>query len=252
MVLALKQLHAQVRVLQIATPSYAAARPHDLRSKPKRTLVTRSQLEDSPSGSSSPELALTPAVPTLMGAQKPKAPVDPSIAKNMLEYINASWTPYHAVGKIYGFTVEIIVYDLSAILLRNLKHISLSCQGQNSSYLLPEATSGHLISSSDEGMSCILQHVWVSDHEMASMPFADEASKRLKAAGFQKLSERQSWKGLKTGGKYYFTRNASTIVAFAIGNKFAAGNGFHMIGAHTDRCEQYHCNTPLVIAQRAA
>ena len=64
---------------------------------------------------------------------------------------------------------------------------------------------------------------------------ADEASKRLRAAGFQKLSERNSWKGLKTGGKYYFTRNASTIVAFAIGSKYAAGNGFHMIGAHTDR-----------------
>ena len=64
---------------------------------------------------------------------------------------------------------------------------------------------------------------------------ADEASKRLKAAGFQKISERNPWKGLKTGGKYYFTRNASTIVAFAIGSKYTAGNGFHMIGAHTDR-----------------
>jgi hypothetical protein len=34
-----------------------------------------------------------------MDAQKPKIPVDPSIAKNLLEYINASWTPYHAVGE---------------------------------------------------------------------------------------------------------------------------------------------------------
>lgn len=79
---------------------------------------------------------------------------------------------------------------------------------------------------------------------MEPVPCADEASKRLKAAGFQKLSERKSWKGLKTGGKYYFTRNASTIVAFAIGSKFAAGNGFHMIGAHTDRYgEQLHSLT---------
>ena len=74
------------------------------------------------------------------------------------------------------------------------------------------------------------------------MPCADEASKRLKAAGFQKLSERNPWKGLKTGGKYYFTRNASTIVAFAVGSKYAAGNGFHMIGAHTDRYGQHICH----------
>jgi aspartyl aminopeptidase len=64
---------------------------------------------------------------------------------------------------------------------------------------------------------------------------AEEASKRLRAAGFEKLSERQPWGGLQAGGKYYFTRNASTIVAFAVGAKYTAGNGFHMIGAHTDR-----------------
>ena len=74
-----------------------------------------------------------------------------------------------------------------------------------------------------------------SQHTNSALPCADEASKRLKAAGFQKLSERSPWKGLKTGGKYYFTRNASTIVAFAVGSKYEAGNGFHMIGAHTDR-----------------
>ena len=79
---------------------------------------------------------------------------------------------------------------------------------------------------------------------MEPVPCADEASKRLKAAGFQKLSERKSWKGLKTGGKDCFRRDASTIVAFAIGSKFAAGNGFHMIGAHTDRYgEQLHSLT---------
>jgi hypothetical protein len=64
---------------------------------------------------------------------------------------------------------------------------------------------------------------------------AEEASKRLSAAGFTRLSERASWGGLKRGGKYYFTRNASTIVAFAVGARYEAGNGFHMVGAHTDR-----------------
>ncbi|XP_062202835.1 probable aspartyl aminopeptidase [Phragmites australis] len=62
----------------------------------------------------------------------------------------------------------------------------------------------------------------------------DEAKRQLKAAGFAQLSEREEWAGLEPGRKYFFTRNHSTIVAFAIGAKYVAGNGFHIIGAHTD------------------
>jgi len=48
----------------------------------------------------------------------------------------------------------------------------------------------------------------------------EEASKRLDAAGFVRLSERDSWHPeIKAGGKYYFTRNLSTIVAFAGGTQ---------------------------------
>ncbi|KAK6924707.1 Peptidase M18 [Dillenia turbinata] len=61
----------------------------------------------------------------------------------------------------------------------------------------------------------------------------DEAKKRLKNAGFEQVSEREDW-NLQVGKKYFFTRNHSTIVAFAIGNKYVAGNGVHIIGAHTD------------------
>ncbi|KQJ91766.1 probable aspartyl aminopeptidase [Brachypodium distachyon] len=61
-----------------------------------------------------------------------------------------------------------------------------------------------------------------------------EAKRKLKAAGFTQLSERDEWAGLEPGKKYFFTRNHSTIVAFAIGAKYVAGNGFHIIGAHTD------------------
>ncbi|KAK7302223.1 hypothetical protein RJT34_13107 [Clitoria ternatea] len=61
----------------------------------------------------------------------------------------------------------------------------------------------------------------------------DEAKQRLRNAGFHQISERQVWE-LQPGHKYFFTRNHSTIVAFAIGKRYVAGNGFHIIGAHTD------------------
>ena len=47
--------------------------------------------------------------------------------------------------------------------------------------------------------------------------------------------EKESWASTcKAGGKYYLTRNGSTIVAFAIGKKWRPGNPLAMIGAHTD------------------
>ncbi|GFP82443.1 probable aspartyl aminopeptidase [Phtheirospermum japonicum] len=61
----------------------------------------------------------------------------------------------------------------------------------------------------------------------------DEAKKRLRSAGYEQVSERDDWK-LEAGKKYFFTRNHSTIVAFAIGKKYIAGNGIYIIGAHTD------------------
>ncbi|KAJ7544885.1 hypothetical protein O6H91_09G097500 [Diphasiastrum complanatum] len=60
-----------------------------------------------------------------------------------------------------------------------------------------------------------------------------ESQKRLLAAGYTYLSEREDW-NVQPGGKYFFTRNFSTIVAFAIGKRFNAGNGFIIVGAHTD------------------
>ncbi|KAI7847172.1 peptidase M18 [Circinella umbellata] len=60
-----------------------------------------------------------------------------------------------------------------------------------------------------------------------------EASQRLENAGFEKISERSAWQ-LKRKGKYYFTRNGSSLVAFVVGGKYSPGNGFSIVGAHTD------------------
>lgn len=61
-----------------------------------------------------------------------------------------------------------------------------------------------------------------------------EASTRLEKAGFEKISEKDDWH-LQKRGKYYFTRNGSSIVAFVVGDKYKPGHGgFSIVGAHTD------------------
>lgn len=45
------------------------------------------------------------------------------------------------------------------------------------------------------------------------------AKKLLLSAGYEQVSEREDWE-FEAGKKYFFTRNYSTIVAFAIGKKY--------------------------------
>jgi aspartyl aminopeptidase len=59
----------------------------------------------------------------------------------------------------------------------------------------------------------------------------------LLAKGFSPLNEDDYWKAgrvLKKGGKYFYTRNKSSIVAFVVGEKYSPGSGFKVLGAHTD------------------
>ncbi|KAG4919377.1 hypothetical protein JHK85_057658 [Glycine max] len=90
------------------------------------------------------------------------------------------------------------------------------------------------INSNSKGSSSIvpdllhyLNHSWTQFHATA------EAKRQLLAAGFHMLDENHDWH-LKPGGRYFFTRNMSCLVAFAIGDKYNVGDGFHVIAAHTD------------------
>ncbi|KAL4576745.1 hypothetical protein LXL04_012844 [Taraxacum kok-saghyz] len=99
--------------------------------------------------------------------------------------------------------------------------------GANSSST-PENSSPITSSSSIVGdLLDYLNESWTQFHATA------EAKRQLIDAGFHLLSENDEW-DLKPGGRYFFTRNMSCLVAFSIGEKYSVGNGFHVIAAHTD------------------
>lgn len=61
----------------------------------------------------------------------------------------------------------------------------------------------------------------------------------LKKAGFVEWNDEDSDDSsdgslLVPGGRYYFARNRSTLVAFTVGSNYAPGSGFKIIGSHTD------------------
>ncbi|EGR34018.1 hypothetical protein IMG5_027160 [Ichthyophthirius multifiliis] len=61
-----------------------------------------------------------------------------------------------------------------------------------------------------------------------------ESTQRLQKAGFTQIHETENW-DLEKGGRYFFIRSESSLVAFIVGNEFDANNtGFKVIGAHTD------------------
>ena len=63
-----------------------------------------------------------------------------------------------------------------------------------------------------------------------------EAERRLQAAGYRRLSEREAAWPVRPGGLYYTTRNQSAIVAFAVGGKASLGGGaaLTVVAAHSD------------------
>lgn len=66
-------------------------------------------------------------------------------------------------------------------------------------------------------------------------PFHATASlvSALQHAGFTRLDERDSWQ-LESNGKYFVTRNDSSLIAFQLGAEQSAEQGLRLVGAHTD------------------
>lgn len=60
-------------------------------------------------------------------------------------------------------------------------------------------------------------------------------SQQLEDHGYKYLSERAVWTSeLKRGGKFYTTRNGSSLIAFHVGSKYESGNGVAIVSGHVD------------------
>lgn len=63
---------------------------------------------------------------------------------------------------------------------------------------------------------------------------AAELGRRLEAAGFERLRENEPWE-IGAGGKYYVTRNNSSVAAFSVGERVEAADlRFQLCAAHGD------------------
>ncbi|WP_331346759.1 M18 family aminopeptidase [Cellvibrio sp. UBA7661] len=62
---------------------------------------------------------------------------------------------------------------------------------------------------------------------------AKNLADQLSEAGFTRLHEGDAW-NLEPGGRYWLTRNDSSILAFIYGHSPLAESGIRMLGAHTD------------------
>ncbi len=58
-------------------------------------------------------------------------------------------------------------------------------------------------------------------------------ARRLLAAGYRQLDERDAWH-LEPGGRYFVTRNDSSLIALRLGRTPLLEGGLRLVGAHTD------------------
>lgn len=69
------------------------------------------------------------------------------------------------------------------------------------------------------------------DKSVSPYHAVSEASKLLEQGGFRQLQETEKWK-ISAGGRYYVTRNQSSIVAFTVPEKKICQ--YHMTASHSD------------------
>jgi aspartyl aminopeptidase len=71
------------------------------------------------------------------------------------------------------------------------------------------------------------------DESPTAFHVVENSEELLQKNGFKKLNLSSKW-NLEKEGKYYVTKNGSSLIAFTIGNDDISKSGFKLIGTHTD------------------
>lgn len=132
---------------------------------------------------------------------------------------------------LHSYSHSVVCFILMTILLQpgnNGGRPFSNCQALSSISMPPMTTTGEHLPLARKAMDYF---------DDSSDPFhaVQTSIDLLKEAGFKELDETGGAMDVCPGGKYYYTRNKSSLVAFAIGEKFKPGSGgFKIIGGHTD------------------
>ncbi|OTA91947.1 hypothetical protein M434DRAFT_396774 [Hypoxylon sp. CO27-5] len=100
----------------------------------------------------------------------------------------------------------------------------------------------------EDRSSCSVCHVLSTKPEAFTEPFCKFLQEnptvfhvvgyfkdKMTSLGYKELPARDDWSGkLEAGGKYFVTRNGSSVIAFTVGKAYKPGNGVAMVAGHID------------------
>jgi len=86
------------------------------------------------------------------------------------------------------------------------------------------------MSKKQENIRDLLDYI---DHSPTPFHAVNEMKILLIQQGYSELKESKTW-NLLSNGKYFVTRNDSSLIAFIVGTKTQDASGFKIVGAHTD------------------
>ncbi|KAJ7179893.1 aspartyl aminopeptidase [Mycena crocata] len=93
----------------------------------------------------------------------------------------------------------------------------------------------HMMSTSVHGPEAALRFLTFVNASPTPYHAVNNAIARLERAGFQRVLEQEAWEeNLEPGGKYYFSRNQASLMAWTLPKNWKQGAGVSIVATHVD------------------